>query len=161
MIKEDPTVKWLLPFNSHVKGTKIDHYSFTFTLVCSLQITDWDIKIAAAIAGCSLSTYESVLSTVRKALDIQPSVSFKTLAVTLGSTGLVSLAQELWTDFVPRYLDVYTGARRQAAEKEVKSPCWKGAVMFSCAKAFGVSKLYFMYIPTRRERELILYCRKG
>ncbi|KAG1554011.1 hypothetical protein G6F49_008181 [Rhizopus delemar] len=103
----------------------------------SLQMYDWNIKLAAELAGCSVKAYESVLSTVRKQLNIYPSVKLSTLAVALGSTTMQTYANTLWDDFIKRYKDTLTGAKKSNIDDELKLSCWKGAVMFCCAKAFG------------------------
>jgi hypothetical protein len=96
------------------------------------------MKLGAQLAGCTASVYESVLSNVRQQLNIQPTVTLDTLAVALGSTTMLAPVKELWLDFSASYQNQFTGAKRINAQKELELPCWKGAIMFCCAKAFGV-----------------------
>ncbi|KAI8088069.1 uncharacterized protein B0P05DRAFT_464975 [Gilbertella persicaria] len=105
----------------------------------SLGHHDWSIKLACQLAGCTASAYDTALSNVRKQLNIQPSVTFDSLCVVLGSTTMLNPVRELWESFNTTYLEQFKGIKRANAEKELELPCWKGAVMYCCAKAFGVS----------------------
>lgn len=111
-----------------------------FYFVNSLKNYDWDTKLAAQLAGCTASAYESVLSIVRQRLNLQPVVTLEMLAVALGSTTMLSHANDLWQDFITNYTSKLSGAaQKRNAQKELEQSCWKGAIMFTCAKAFGVS----------------------
>lgn len=105
------------------------------------------MKSGVQLAGCTASAYDSVLSNVRKQLNIQPIVTLDILAVALGSTTMLGPAKELWQDFSTSYQNQFTGAKRVNAQKELELPCWKGAIMFCCAKAFGVSIHKFIPPP--------------
>ncbi|KAI8094770.1 hypothetical protein BDF21DRAFT_330680 [Thamnidium elegans] len=107
----------------------------------SLKNYDWDIKLGAQLAGCSLSAYESALSIVRQQLNLQSKVTLDMLAVALGSTTMLTHVNALWQDFTTSYLNKLTGAKKTNGQKELEDSCWKGAVMYICAKAFGVSIL--------------------
>ncbi|KAG2230694.1 hypothetical protein INT48_006911 [Thamnidium elegans] len=103
----------------------------------SLKNYDWDIKLGAQLAGCSLSAYESALSIVRQQLNLQSKVTLDMLAVALGSTTMLTHVNALWQDFTTSYLNKLTGAKKTNGQKELEDSCWKGAVMYICAKAFG------------------------
>lgn len=78
---------------------------------------------------------------VRQRLNLQPTVTLDILAVALGSTTMLSHANALWQDFTTNYLGKLSGAaKKMNAQKELEQSCWKGAIMYTCAKAFGVSK---------------------
>lgn len=61
------------------------------------------------------------------------------LAVALGSTTMLSQANTLWEAFLNNYLAKFTGVKKVNAQEEIEQSCWKGAIMYTCAKAFGVS----------------------
>lgn len=61
------------------------------------------------------------------------------LAVALGSTTMLSQANILWEAFLTKYLGKLSGAKKVNAQAEIEQSCWKGAIMYTCAKAFGVS----------------------
>lgn len=63
------------------------------------------------------------------------------LAVALGSTTMLSHANSLWDEFTTAYLNKLSGAKKLSAQKELEQSCWKGAIMYTCAKSFGVSIL--------------------
>lgn len=102
---------------------------------------DWDVKLASQLSGCTASAYETCLSLVRQQLNIQPTVTFDTLLVALGSTTMSKPVLELWDEFSGAYLEQFAGARKINASKEIESSSWKGAIVFLCAKAFGVRKI--------------------
>ncbi|KAI8888634.1 hypothetical protein K501DRAFT_302765 [Backusella circina FSU 941] len=113
----------------------------------SLKKQGWDNKLAAQLAGCTAKSYESVLSVVRQSLDIQPTVTFDHLAVALGSSTMLKHIHALWDTFTTKYIDELKGVKKMNARKELELPCWKGAVVFVCAKALGVKKRrYFLFI---------------
>ena len=97
------------------------------------------MKLGAQLAGCTLSAYESVLRIVRQQLNLQNKVTLDMLAVALGSTTMLTHANDLWQDFSTNYLNKLTGAKKLNAQKELEDSCWKGAIMYICAKSFGVS----------------------
>ncbi|KAI8972782.1 hypothetical protein BDB01DRAFT_809296 [Pilobolus umbonatus] len=103
----------------------------------SLKKYDWDMNLAAELAGCSPSAYESVLSIVRRNLNIIPTITFDTLIVTLGCTSMTAPVDGLWTHFSTRYLQKLTGQKKINTAKELELPYWKGAVLYACAKSFG------------------------
>ncbi|KAI7896602.1 uncharacterized protein EV154DRAFT_411116 [Mucor mucedo] len=105
----------------------------------SLKNYDWDAKIASQLAGCALSAYEQALSITRKQLNLQTKVTLDMLAVALGSTTMLSQANILWEAFLTKYLGKLSGAKKVNAQAEIEQSCWKGAIMYTCAKAFGVS----------------------
>ncbi|KAG1474218.1 hypothetical protein G6F56_000487 [Rhizopus delemar] len=107
-------------------------------LACeSLQLYDWNLNLAAQLAGCSVKAYGDALSAARKQLDIQPTIALNTLVTALGSTTMLTFAEKLWDDFEKRYKDSLTGTKKDHIDQELELSCWKGAVIFSCAKAFG------------------------
>lgn len=103
----------------------------------SLKNHDWDIKLGAQLAGCTKAAYEAALSKVRQHLNIQPVVTLDMLAVAIGSTTMLKHANILWTEFTAVYLNKLTGAKKINAQKELEQSCWKGAVIYTCAKAYG------------------------
>lgn len=61
------------------------------------------------------------------------------LAVALGSSTMLTQANILWEAFLENYLSKFTGAKKISAQTEIDQSCWKGAIMYTCAKAYGVS----------------------
>ena len=61
------------------------------------------------------------------------------LAVALGSTTMLTQANKLWNEFTASYTNKLTGVKKTNAQKELNQSCWKGAIMYTCAKALGVS----------------------
>ncbi|KAI7903855.1 uncharacterized protein BX663DRAFT_432488 [Cokeromyces recurvatus] len=108
----------------------------------SLQHYDWNIQLAAQLAGCKASAYESVLSMVRKQLNIQPTITFDTLLVALGSTTMSEPVKELWTSFQQDYLSQFKGVQKSNAQQELELPCWKGGIIYCCSKALGVMYIF-------------------
>ncbi|KAI7860520.1 hypothetical protein BDC45DRAFT_430765 [Circinella umbellata] len=105
----------------------------------SLSRTDWDNSLAAQLAGCTKRAYENTVSIVRKALQLQPTVTFESLGVTFGCTTMISQVQKLWDSFSTKYISQMSVAQQTTAKQELDQPSWKGAVFYTCAKAFGVS----------------------
>ncbi|CEP13962.1 hypothetical protein [Parasitella parasitica] len=103
----------------------------------SLGNYDWNLKLGSQLAGCKTSAYEAALSIARQRLNIQPTINFEALTVALGSSTMLNPVKQLWAIFEEAYQEQFTGATKLSAKKELKLPCWKGAVIFSCAKAFG------------------------
>ncbi|KAI9482862.1 MAG: hypothetical protein EXX96DRAFT_555878 [Benjaminiella poitrasii] len=109
----------------------------------SLQHYDWNVELAAQLAGCNTKAYEAVLSMVRKQLGIEPVVTFETLLVALGSTTMTSPVEELWKSFEADYVGHFKGTQQKInAKQELTSPRWKGAIVYCCAKALGVRKTH-------------------
>ncbi|KAI9253435.1 hypothetical protein BDA99DRAFT_548261 [Phascolomyces articulosus] len=106
----------------------------------SLSRAGWDNRLAAQLAGCTKRAYENTVSIVRKTLQLQPTVTFESLGVTFGCTIMVSHVQKLWDSFSTAYISQMSGAQRRTAQQELDQPAWKGAVFYTCAKAFGVSE---------------------
>ncbi|KAI8379922.1 hypothetical protein EDC96DRAFT_492317 [Choanephora cucurbitarum] len=103
----------------------------------SLGYHDWSVRLASQLAGCTSANYDSVLSNIRKHLNIQPSITLDTLSIALGSSTMLNSVRDLWDSFTADYLEELKGIKRANAEKELELPCWKGAVTYCCAKAFG------------------------
>lgn len=132
-------------FNLHMKGNS---YKYAQTVqpkrwYDSLKKEGWNNELAAQLAGCPAKSYELTLSIVRQRLDIQPTVTFEHLAVALGSTTMLKHIHTLWDKFTTKYIDELKGAKKMNAKKELELPCWKGAVVFACAKALGVNILIY------------------
>ncbi|KAI9283220.1 hypothetical protein BY458DRAFT_3653 [Sporodiniella umbellata] len=107
-------------------------------LACEdLQLYDWNLNLAAQLAGCSVKAYGEVLSAARKQLDIQPAIAMNTLVTALGSTTMLSFAESLWAEFEERYRASLTGEKKNNVDEELRLSCWKGAIVFCCAKAFS------------------------
>lgn len=77
------------------------------------------------------------------------------LAVAIGSTTMLKHANVLWEEFTTIYLNKLTGAKKINAQKELEQSCWKGAVIYNCAKAYGVS-LNDTYRKTSRNADRTL-----
>jgi len=105
----------------------------------SLDNLDWDIELGSRLAGCTTSAYEKALSLCRKQLDIRPTVTFEALTVALGSTTMQTPVKELWDNVVQEYPKRFTGVDKVNATKDLELAAWKGAAVFCCAKAYGVS----------------------
>ncbi|KAI9495083.1 hypothetical protein BDB00DRAFT_815798 [Zychaea mexicana] len=103
----------------------------------SLSRSGWDNSLAAQLAGCPKRAYENTISVVRKTLQLQPTVTFESLGVTFGCTTMIPHVQKLWTSFSTAYVSKMGEAQRRTAQDELNQPAWKGAVFYSCAKAFG------------------------
>jgi hypothetical protein len=73
-------------------------------------------------------------------------VTFEHLAVALGSTTMLKHIHTLWDKFTTKYIDELKGAKKMNAKKELELPCWKGAVVFACAKALGVNIFIHLFI---------------
>lgn len=101
---------------------------------------EWNLKLGSQLAGCTSSAYESALSIARQHLNIQPTISFEALTVALGSSTMLNPVKELWAAFENDYQEQFSGIAKQNAHKELEMSCWKGAAIYCCAKAFGVSK---------------------
>ncbi|KAF1797654.1 hypothetical protein FB192DRAFT_1290309 [Mucor lusitanicus] len=105
----------------------------------SLGNLDWDIGLGSRLAGCNTSAYEKALSLCRKRLDIRPTITFDALTIALGSSTMLGPVQELWDYFVQEYPNKFTGVDKRNAIQDLEMAAWKGAAVFCCAKAHGVS----------------------
>lgn len=52
---------------------------------------------------------------------------------------MLAPVQELWSYFVQEYPNKFTGVEKRNAIQDLEMAAWKGAAVFCCAKAHGVS----------------------
>ncbi|KAI8644702.1 hypothetical protein BD408DRAFT_412767 [Parasitella parasitica] len=103
----------------------------------SLGNHGWNLELGSQLAGCKASAYEAALSKARQRLNIHPTINFEALTIALGSSTMLNPVKELWAVFDEAYQEQFTGATKLNAKKELEMPCWKGAAIYCCAKAFG------------------------